>query len=52
MSLLLDTSVLVAAVTSDSDRSAVALELLNEADDLYVSVLGLMELPSVLSKKK
>jgi predicted nucleic acid-binding protein len=52
MKLLLDTNILVAAVTSDSERSAAAKELLNTADDPYVSVLNLMELRSVLSKKK
>lgn len=52
MSLLLDTNILVAAVTLDTDRSADATELLNEVDETYVSVLNLMELRSVLAKKK
>jgi len=52
MKLLLDTNILVAAVTDDSERSGAAVELLNEADEVYVSVLSLMELRSVLSKKK
>jgi predicted nucleic acid-binding protein len=52
MKLLLDTNVLVAAVTRDTDRSDAAVELLNQADDPHVSVLNLMELRSVLSKKK
>jgi predicted nucleic acid-binding protein len=52
MRLLLDTNVLVAAVTRDTDRSDAAVELLNEVDELYVSVLNLMELRSVLAKKK
>ena len=52
MRVLLDTSVLVAAVTRDTERSGDAVELLNEADDAYVSVLNLMELRSVLAKKK
>jgi len=52
MRLLLDTNVLVAAVTQDTGRSTVATELLNEATDVHVSVLNLMELRSVLSKKK
>nr|WP_246023051.1 PIN domain-containing protein [Halosimplex halophilum] len=52
MKLLLDTNVLVAAVTTDTERSDLARELLNEADDPHVSVLNLMELRSVLSKKK
>lgn len=52
MKLLLDTNVLVAAVTRDTERSDEAVELLNEADDTFVSVLSLMELRSVLTKKK
>jgi len=52
MKLFLDSNILVAAVTSDTDRSEEAVELLNEADEAYVSVLNLMELRSVLSKKK
>lgn len=52
MKLLLDTNILVAAVTGDTERSGVAVELLNEAEEIYVSVLSLMELRSVLSKKK
>ena len=52
MKLLLDTNILVAAVTRDTDRSETAVELLNETDEVYVSVLSLMELRSVLSKKK
>jgi len=52
MKLLLDTNVLVAAVTHDTERSDDAIALLNEAEELYVSVLSLMELRSVLSKKK
>lgn len=52
MRLLLDTNVLVAAVTHDTKRSDVAVELLNTVGEPYVSVLNLMELRSVLSKKK
>lgn len=42
MKLLLDTNLLVAAVTHDTERSADAIELLNEVDDTYVSILALM----------
>jgi predicted nucleic acid-binding protein len=52
MKFLLDTNILVAAVTHDTERSTDAIELLNETDDVYVSVLSLMELRSVLTKKK
>ncbi|WP_435098502.1 type II toxin-antitoxin system VapC family toxin [Halorubrum sp. N11] len=52
MRVLLDTNVLVAVVTRDTDRSDEAIELLDQVDDPLVSVLSLMELRSVLSKKK
>jgi predicted nucleic acid-binding protein len=52
MKLLLDTNVLVAAVATDTERSGDAIELLNNAEEPYVSVLNLMELRSVLSKQK
>jgi predicted nucleic acid-binding protein len=52
MNLLLDTNILVAAVTHDTERSDDAVKLLNESDNTYVSVLNLMELRSVLTKKK
>ena len=52
MRVLLDTNILVAAVTRDTDRSGEAIELLDQVDDSLVSVLSLMELRSVLSKKK
>lgn len=52
MTLLLDTNILVAAVTNDTERTDDAVELLNETDDTHVSVLNLMELRSVLTKKK
>ncbi|AOW80056.1 twitching motility protein PilT [Halodesulfurarchaeum formicicum] len=48
----LDTNILVAAVTDDTDRSSVAVTVLNRADEPYTSILCLMELRSVLSKKK
>lgn len=52
MKLLFDTNILIAAVTLDSDRSETAVDLLNTADERYVSVLSLMELRTVLAKKK
>lgn len=39
-------------MTRDTEHSDAAVALLNEVDDTYVSVLNLMELRSVLSKKK
>jgi len=52
MTLLLDTNVLVAAVTRDTEHSDIAVDLLNKTDETYVSLLNLMELRTVLSKKK
>jgi predicted nucleic acid-binding protein len=52
MRLFLDTNVLVAAVTRDTGRSDAAIDLLNRSEETYVSVLNLMELRSVLAKKK
>nr|WP_101351964.1 PIN domain-containing protein [Haloarcula taiwanensis] len=46
------TPILIAVVTQDSEQSAAARELLNTTENLHVSVLNLMELRSVLSKKK
>ncbi|WP_137289905.1 type II toxin-antitoxin system VapC family toxin [Natronorubrum halophilum] len=42
----------VAAVTKDTDRSDTAVRVLNDSDETYTSVLNLMELRTVLTKKK
>lgn len=47
-----DTNVLVAAVTSDTDRSDEAVRVLNAASEGHTSILNVMELRSVLAKKK
>lgn len=52
MNAFFDTNVLVAAVTADTGRSEQAIELLNEIDSGYTSILNVMELRSVLTKKK
>ena len=52
MRAFFDTNVLVAAVTSDTDRSGDAVRIRNEVDDGYTSILNVMELRSVLAKKK
>lgn len=52
MKAFFDTNVLVAAVTDDTDRSDDAVRLLNEVDEGYTSILNIMELRSVLAKKK
>lgn len=51
MKAFFDTNVLVAAVTSDTDRSEDATRILNQVDDGYTSII-MMELRSVLAKKK
>mgnify|MGYP000167901292 CR=1 FL=1 len=52
MNAFFDTNVLVAAVTNDTDRSDEAIRLLNEVDEGFTSILNVMELRSVLAKKK
>ncbi|WP_273836517.1 PIN domain-containing protein [Halococcus sp. PRR34] len=46
-----DTNVLVAVVTKDDDRADAAIAVLND-HEMHTSVLNLMELRSVLAKKK
>ena len=52
MKLFLDTNVIVAAVMHDTERSETAVSTLNDFENTYTSVLNLMELRSVLTKKK
>lgn len=52
MKAFFDTNVLVAAVTTDEQRSTDAVRILNEIDEGYTSILNVMELRSVLAKKK
>lgn len=52
MSVFVDTNILVAAVTDDTDRSANAVRVLTEVEELHPSILNVMELRSVLTKKK
>ena len=52
MKAFFDTNVLVAAVATDEQRSTTAVRILNEIDDGYPSILNVMELRSVLAKKK
>jgi len=51
MNCFADTNVLVAILTKDDDRADDAIEILND-HEMYTSVLNLMELRSVLAKKK
>lgn len=52
MNAFFDTNVFVAAVTKDTDRSALAVKVLNQTQDGATSIVNLMELRTVLSKKK
>jgi len=52
MTLFFDTNVLVAAVTHDTERSETAVAVLDDHEDTYTSVYNIMELRTVLSKKK
>jgi len=52
MKAFFDTNVLVAAVTTDTDRWQAVVDLLNRVDDSYTSIVNLIELRSVLAKKK
>lgn len=51
MRCFVDTNVLVAVVTEDDDRADAAIAVLND-HEMHTSVLNLMELRSVLAKKK
>lgn len=52
MKVFVDTNVFIASVTDEPGRGDVATELLNENHDFCTSILNLMEMRSVLTKKK
>ena len=52
MKVFVDTSVFIASITDEPGRGDVATELLNENRDFCTSILNLMEIRSVLTKKK
>lgn len=52
MKAFFDTNVLVAAVTTDTDRSQAAIDLLNGVERGDTSIVNLMEPRSVLAEKK
>jgi len=52
MKVLVDTNVFVASLTDEPARGDVATELLNQEHDFCTSILNLMEIRSVLTKKK
>ncbi|NIC00597.1 type II toxin-antitoxin system VapC family toxin [Halobacterium sp. R2-5] len=52
MKVLVDTNVFVASLTDEPARGDIATELLNQDHDFCTSILNLMELRSVMTKKK
>lgn len=52
MKVFVDTNVFVASLTDEPSRGETATELLNQEHDFCTSILNLMELRSVLTKKK
>jgi predicted nucleic acid-binding protein len=52
MRVLVDTNVLVASLTDEPSRGAVATDFLNGEHEYCTSLLNLMELRSVMTKKK
>ncbi|WP_135363070.1 type II toxin-antitoxin system VapC family toxin [Halosimplex halophilum] len=52
MTVLVDSNVFVASVTDEPSRGDVATELLNQDFEFCTSILNLMEIRSVLTKKK
>ncbi|TKX73962.1 type II toxin-antitoxin system VapC family toxin [Halorubrum sp. GN11_10-6_MGM] len=52
MKAFVDTNVFVASLTDEPGRGDVATELLNESHEFCTSILNLMEIRSVLTKKK
>ncbi|OYR61273.1 type II toxin-antitoxin system VapC family toxin [Halorubrum ezzemoulense] len=52
MKAFVDTNVFIASITDEPGRGDVATELLNENHDFCTSILNLMEIRPVLTKKK
>lgn len=52
MRLFLDTNLFVAVLTGESEHATAAQRVLNSDHELFTSVLNLMELRTVLTKKK
>lgn len=52
MKLFVDTNVFVASLADEPKRGSVATEFLNESYEFCTSILNLMEIRSVLAKKK
>jgi len=52
MRLFLDTNVFIASLTDEPERGEVATQLLNTDHDFHTSLINIMELRTVLAKKK
>ena len=52
MKVLVDTNVFIASLTDEPARGDVATDFLNEEHDFCTSILNLMEIRSVMTKKK
>lgn len=52
MKVFVDTNVFIASITEEPARGKIATELLNENHEFCTSILNLMEIRSVLTKKK
>jgi len=52
MKVFVDTNVFIASITEEPGRGEIATELLNENHEFCTSILNLMEIRSVLTKKK
>jgi predicted nucleic acid-binding protein len=52
MKVLVDTNVFIASLTEEPTRGDVATEFLNQDHDFCTSILNLMEIRSVMTKKK
>ena len=51
MKVFVDTNVFIASITEEPARGEMATELLNENHEFYTSILNLMEIRSVLTKR-
>jgi predicted nucleic acid-binding protein len=52
MKVFVDTNVFIASLTAEPNRGEIATQLLNQDHDFCTSILNLMEVRSVLTKKK
>jgi predicted nucleic acid-binding protein len=52
MKVFVDTNVFIASLTAEPNRGEIATQLLNQDHDFCTSILNLMEIRSVLTKKK